>query len=486
MENKQSTLSNLLWKFAERISAQMVTLVVSIILARRIAPEYYGIISIVMVFITVANVFVSAGLGNALIQKKDADALDYSSVLYFNIAVAFVLYTALFAAAPFISAFYRDEYALLTPVLRVLGIRLILSAVNSVQQAYVSKKMMFQKFFFATLTGTVISAFVGIYLAYNGWGVWALVAQYLTNTTMDTIVLGISMGKWPLLRFSWSRIRPMLSFGSHVLAASLLITLYEELRALIVGKVYTPSDLAYYDRGKRFPDLAITNINASISVVLFPKMANEQNDLAQMKKTMKKSIRFSSFVLCPIMLGFASVAEPFIRLLLTDSWLPCAPLLRMFCIAYLFQPVHSANMQAIKALGRGKTYFRLEATKKAVELAVLAVTMKISVHAMVSGMAVCAAFFTYVNAIPSKKLVGYSFREQMQDLLPYLGNSLVMAGIVCLLSALKLPLPMLFFMQVLSGIIVYVGLCALERSPELRQVISILKNRILLQKISSN
>ena len=283
MKNNKGLLSNLSWKFAERITAQAVTLVVSIVLARLLDPSHYGIISLVMIYIAIANVFVSDGFGSALIQKKDADSLAFSSVLYSNFVFSILLYMLLFFSAPYISLFYGNEYELLTPVLRVLGLRLILSSINSVQQAYVSKHMIFKKFFWATLFGTLLSAAVGISMACLGFGVWALVAQYMTNTTVDTIVLAVSLKKKPKAMFSWSRLRKLIPFGSRILATNLLIQGYQELRALIIGKVYSSSDLAYYDKGKQFPSIIITNINTSIAAVLFPKMSSQQDDIQKVK-----------------------------------------------------------------------------------------------------------------------------------------------------------------------------------------------------------
>ena len=231
---KNKVIANMAWKFAERITAQFVTAIVSIILARILSPTHYGLVAIVEIFITFANVFVSDGFGSALIQKKDADSLDFCSVLYFNISFSVLLYIMLYLIAPFISRFYGAGYEEITPVLRVLGLRLILSAINSVQQAYVSKHMIFRKFFWATLLGTVCSAVVGITMAYKGYGVWALVFQYLTNTTVDTFVLNRSLKLKPKLMFSFVRLKGMLKYGSGILLAKLLITGYQELRALML------------------------------------------------------------------------------------------------------------------------------------------------------------------------------------------------------------------------------------------------------------
>jgi len=475
-------LTNFTWKFAEQLSSQLISTIVSIILARLLDPSYYGIISIVMIFITLANVFVSDGFGSALIQKKDASDRDFFSVLYFNIIFSCILYIFLFFSAPFISNFYGKGYEILTPVLRVLGVRIIFTAVNSVQQAYVSKKMMFQKFFISTLFGTIISAVIGILMAYNGFGVWALVTQNLVSTTVSTFTLMVTLRKKPQLVFSFSSLKELFPYGVRILSTGLLITGYQELRALIIGKVYSTSDLAYYDKGRQFPGLIVTNINTSIGAVLFPKMSSEQDDKRKIKETTRNSIRFSSYIMCPMMIGLAAVSNPFIKLLLTDKWIACVPLLRMFCIIYLFQPIHTANMQAIKAVGRSDVYLKLEIVKKIIELIVLISLMWISVNAIVIGMAVCTTLFTLVNSYPNVKLLNYNIKEQFSDILPNIGMSLVMFVCVYLVGLIPMNVTLTLFVQIIIGAIVYIILSIITKNKEFFFILSLLKGSLNIKR----
>lgn len=471
-------LSNLVWKFAERISAQLVTLIVSVVLARILDPSDYGVIAIVNIFIALANVFVVDGFGSALIQKKDADALDFSSVLYFNVAFSVALYFVLFFAAPYISDFYGEGYEILTPVLRVLGLRLILAAANTVQHSYVAKKMIFRKYFWATLIGTSVSGIVGIGMAYSGFGVWSLVAQYLTGTAVNTLVLTISLHKLPVLAFSFKRLGSLLKFGSRMLGSGLLIMGYQELRALIIGKLYSSKDLAFFDKGKQFPSLIVTNINTSIGAVLFPKMANEQDDLNKIKETARNSIRFSSFIMSPLMLGMLAVAEPFVRVVLTEKWLPCVPLLQLFCIVFLFQPIHTANMQAIKAIGRSDIYLRLEIIKKAIELVALIAVMQISVNAIVVSMAILTSGFTLINAFPNRKLISYTYKEQAADILPNVLKAGVMAVVVYAINFVPFSPLVKLVVQVACGGVLYIVICIVTRSKEFSYVINLLKSKL--------
>lgn len=476
MSSGASVIKNMSWKFAERITAQLVTFIVSIVLARILDPSDYGVISLVMVFITIANVFVSDGLGSALIQKKDADSLDFSSALYFNIIFSVVIYLILFLVAPAITNFFGRNYEILTPILRVLGLRVIVAAINSVQHAYVSREMIFQKFFWATLFGTIASAFVGIWMAYHGYGPWALVGQYLTNTTVDTIVLALVLHKKPIIAFSFERVKKLFDYGIKILGSGLLIVTYTEIRSFIIGKVYTSSDLAYYDKARQFPSLFVNNIVSSISAVLFPKMASEQDDLSQIKATTKRSIRFTSYLMCPLMFGLATVAEPLVCVLLTDKWLPCVPLLQVLCISYLWQPIHAADLQAIKALGRSDIILNLEVVKKSIELVVLLAVMFISVDAIVISMSVNATLFVVINAIPVKKLMNYSINEQIKDMAPSFIMAAIMAIAVWMFKYLPISSFLILIIDIMMGACLYLVMSLISRNPELRYLLSFFKH----------
>ena len=357
-----NTISNFIWRFAERCGAQLVTFIVSIVLARILVPEDYGTIALVTVFTAILQVFVDSGLGTALIQKKNADETDFSSVFYFNFTMCLVLYAGMFVAAPFIADFYEDSS--LTAVIRVLSLTIVISGVKGIQQAYVSRNMLFKRFFFATIGGTIFSAFVGIGMAYAGFGVWALVTQQLSNMTIDTLILWITV-KWrPQRKFSWARLKGLLGFGWKLLISSLLDTVYNNFRNLIIGKMYSSSDLAFYNQGDKFPKVIVTNINTSIDSVLLPTMSNAQDNPERIKQMTRRAIKTSTYIMAPLMMGLAFCAEPIVRLVFTDKWLPCVPFLRIFCITYMFWPVHTANLNAIKAMGRSDMFLKLEIVKK--------------------------------------------------------------------------------------------------------------------------
>lgn len=449
-------LGNLFWRFLERTGAQLVTFVVSIVLARILDPDVYGTIALVTVFTTILQVFVDSGLGTALIQKKETDDIDFSTVFYTNTAFCLFLYLLVFLCAPLIADFYNDD--LLTLVIRVMSLIIVISGVKNVQQAYVSRNMLFKKFFFATLGGTIGAAVVGIAMAVMGFGVWALVTQMLFNAFVDTVILWITV-KWrPKKAFSFSRLKVLFSFGWKMLVSALLDTGYNELRQLLVGKIYTSSNLAFYNRGDQFPKFITKNINASIDSVLLPTMAKAQDDKSRVKAMTQRAIKTSTYIMMPMMTGLAVCAEPLVRLILTEKWLPCVFFLRVFCVSYAFWPIHTANLNAIKALGRSDMFLKLEIIKKTVGLVLLFATVFISVEALAVSLLLSSVLSQLINSYPNKKLLGYSYSDQIKDILPNIGLSVAMGAVVYAIQFIGLNDILTLMIQVVSGIVVYIAL----------------------------
>ena len=474
MQRKGNVVSNFIWRFAERCGAQLVTFIVSIILARILAPEDYGTIALVTVFTTILQVFVDSGLGTALIQKKDADDLDFSSVFYFNLVVCLVLYAGMFVMAPVIAKFYRDDT--LTSVIRVISLTIVISGVKGIQQAYVSRNMLFKRFFFSTIGGTIFSAFLGIRLAKAGYGVWALVAQQLSNTTVDTVILWITV-KWrPQKKFSWERLKGLLSFGWKLLLSSLLDTCYNNLRNLIIGKMYSASDLAFYNQGDKFPKVVVTNINASIDSVLLPTMSNAQDDRERVKSMTRRAIKTSTYVMAPLMMGLAFCATPIVKLVLTDKWLPCVPFLRIFCITYMFWPVHTANLNAINAMGRSDWFLRLEIIKKIMGMTILLSTMWFGVKAMAYSLLLSSALSQIINSWPNRKLLGYGYLEQLRDFAPGILLAVGMGVCIYFIGFLPLETIVTLLIQIIAGITIYVGVSAILKLEEFEYLLGMVKS----------
>lgn len=453
MERKKTVAVNIVWRFAERCGAQMVAAIVSIVLARILDPDVYGTVALISVFTTILQVFVDSGLGNALIQKKQADNLDFSTVFFTNIIFCAILYLLLFISAPAIALFYSDLS--LIPYIRVLGITILISGVKNVQQAYVSKHMLFKKFFFSTLGGTITACVVGVSMAVAGFGVWALIAQQLINLSIDTCILWITV-KWrPERRFSMERLKGLFRYGWKLLASSLLDTGYRELQSLLIGRIYTSENLAYYNQGQRIPVLVVSNINSSIDSVLLPTLSDLQDEKKRVKEMTRRAMKTSIYLMAPMMMGLIATGTPLIQLLLTEKWLPCLPFFRIFCITYMFYPLHTANLNAIKAMGRSDLFLRLEIWKKATGLLVLCGTIWISVEAMAYSLLVTSVLSQIINSWPNRKLLGYGYVEQMKDILPSIALAAAMAAAVYPISLLNMPGLVILALQVAAGTVLY-------------------------------
>lgn len=472
--SNKSIFNNLIWRFLERCGSQGVTFIVSIVLARLLAPEVYGIIAIVTVFITLLQVFVNSGFGTALIQKKEADDTDFSTVFYFNIVIGAVLYLIMFLIAPLIANFYKNPE--LTAIFRVLCLVVVFYSVKNIQQAYVSRNMMFKKFFWSTLGGTLSGAAVGIFMAWKGYGVWSLVGQQLTNAAVDMIILWATV-KWrPKLLFSFERLKSLFAYGWKLLASSLIDTLYNDLRTLIIGKLYSSNDLAFYNRGKQFPNFIVVNINTSIDSVLLPAMSSAQDNKETVKIMTRRAIKIATYIMMPLMVGLAVCAEPIVSLILTDKWLPCVPFMQIFCITLAFYPIHTANLNAIKAMGRSDLFLKLEIIKKIVGLAFLLTTMWISPLAMAASLLISNVISQIINAWPNKKLLNYSYLEQVKDIVPNIALSVVMGAIVYCVNFLHLGSIITLAIQVLLGAVIYILGSKLFKFESFEYLLKVLKN----------
>lgn len=463
-EAKRRTVRGIFWKFSERAGAQLVSFILSIILARLLTPDDYGTVALVTVFLTVMEVFVEGGFGTALIQKKDADDIDFSSIFYFDLLICLVLYVCMFFAAPYIASFYHRTG--LTSLIRVISLKLIICGFKDIQLAYVGKHLMFRLFFFATLGGTIFSAIVGILMAYLGFGSWALVAQQLTNSTIDTVVLWL-WAKWrPKRIFSWRRLRGLISFSWKILASNFLGTLYNNIRNLVIGRYYNAEDLAYYDRGQKFPIMLVTNIDSSIASVLLPVIACVQDDRECVKSMTRRTITISSYIMWPLMVGLAVCAEPVVSLILSDKWLPCVPYLRIFCLTYAVFPFSTANLNSIIAMGRSDLILKLEVMKKVVGIVTIILTVHFGALAIAVGELVSTPIGIFINAYPNKKLMNYTLKEQVRDMLASPIFATVMG--ICIYPLLKMPIsnPIKLLMMVPVGALIYFMLSRLFKLEE--------------------
>lgn len=471
MPSKASIISSLIWKFMERMGIQGTQFVVSIVLARLLAPDDFGLIALVMAVIAIANVFVQSGLGTALIQKKDADETDFSSVFYASLLLATVVYAIIFFTAPLIADFY-DKPALI-PVIRVLTLSLFIGVFNSIQYAFVARQMMFKKLFFRSIGSMIPSSIIGIVMAFTGFGVWALVAQQLSNTFLAVVIMWFVVPWRPQLKFSFERLNKLFSFGWKLLFSSVIDTVYSQIQSIIIGKMFSPASLAFFDRGSHFPYIVVNNINNSIQAVMLPSLSAFQDDKPQVKKMVRRAIVTSSFLIIPMMAGLAATAEPIVKILLGDKWLPCVPFVQIFCFIYAFYPIHTSNLSAINALGRSDIFLKLEIIKKIFGISILVASILYfrSPIGIAYGVAVNTIIASFINASPNKKLLHYSYLEQISDIAPSAILASAMALVIITVNQLQLNIYLTLFLQIITGALFYFGLAKLLHFESLEYLI---------------
>lgn len=472
--NENSMIKNMIWRFAERCGVRGINFVVSIILARILSPDEYGTIALVTVFVSILEVFVDGGFPNALIQKKESSDVDFSTVFYFNLISCALMYLLLFFCAPLIANFY-DNTELVT-VIRILGLKIIVSGLLAVQTAYISRNMQFKKYLKSTILGTILSAVVGIIMVYSGCGVWSLVGQTLTSTIVNTTVLWFTSGFKPKLVFSFTILKSLFSYGWKLLAANLVETIYLNLRTLIIGKTYCTADLAYYNKGSNFPYTIIVNLDTSIASVLFPSMAKAQDDIVRLKAITRKSIRTTGYIVWPCMIGLFVCAEALVELLLTSAWSPCVPYLRLFCVSYAFLPMRTANQQAVKALGRSDIYLSLQTFAKVVGVIIIFFSMHFGVFAIAIGAVFVDIFEAIIIMPPNKKLLDYKYMEQIKDIYPNILLASFMGFCVWWLKYLSINLFLILSLQIIIGILVYISISIIFKIEAFNMILEVLTN----------
>ncbi len=471
---KQKVIAGLFWKLLENGGSQGIQFLVAILLARLLTRAEYGTVGIIMIFITIANVIVQNGFSTALIQRQKADETDFSSVFYFSLGAAFLMYGILWGLAPWIGKFYGIRE--LSDIVRVLALVLFPGAVISVQTAWVSRQMEFKGLFLSTFAASVVSGMISVFMAYRGFGVWAMVGQQLAYYVCLMAVLFVTVTWKPAFLFAWKSIRQLLGFGWKLLAASLIDTLYNNLYGLIMGKIYNEEVLGVYNRGEQFPKLIVNNLGAAIQSVLLPAFSSKQGDMRAMRDMLRRAVRLSSFLVLPMLFGLCGVADTLVLALLGEKWLACVPYLRIMCVAYSFWPIHITNLQAINAAGRSDLFLKLEIVKKAMGLLGLFAGIRFGPLVLIAIKAGLDFLTTFVNAWPNKRLLGYGIFRQWADILPSAGIAAVMGLLVYVVGFLAPGGSWVrLAIQVVCGVFIYVLLAAAFRMESFRYLLGVIR-----------
>lgn len=476
MASSRSTIIwSLLWGLLEKCSVQVVSFLVTIVLARLLLPEEYGIVALISIFIALATVIIDGGLNTALVQKKDANEEDFSTIFYVSMGLSLLMYVLLFTLAPVLASFY--DMIELTLVIRVLSLSLFFYAFNSVQRAYVYKNMMFRQMFICSLIAVIISGIIGVYMAYVGYGVWSLVVQSISNIAFTSLIMWFVV-KWrPRLVFSINKFKVLFAFGWKIFLTNFIVTLFVKIRALLIGKMYAPATLAYYDKGNQFSGLIMDNVCGTIQTVMFPAFSEVQDNKERVKQMMRRSINISCLIMFPLVVILIVCAKPLVIFLLTEKWLPCVPYIQILCIASFFRPITIPNGQAITAMGHSGITLKLEIIRKIVDISILCISCWWGAIAIAWGVVVFNFICLFINLMPNVKLLNYKIYEQVLDVLPIGIISVAMGLVISLFALFDMHPLLLIITQALSGAILYVFLCYIFKCEGLIYLIGIMRKK---------
>ncbi len=475
---KSRTFGAIFWSLLERGGQQGIQLVIAIILARVLLPAQFGLIAMLAIFMAIAQSFLDSGFGSALIQKKDATQVDSCSIFYFNVVVGIFAAGLLCLAAPWIAAFYEEPA--LAPLTRFLSLNLVINSFALVQSILLIRRIDFKTQLKVSIVATIGSGIIGITLAYRGFGVWSLAIQSVTSTIFRTILLWF-FNKWrPSLVFSFAALKSMFAFGSKLLFSGLIDTIFRNIYIVIIGKIFTATDLGFYSRAKSCTRLSTENLTNSISRVTFPVFSSIQDDNSRLKRGVQKALTTLNFLNFPMMIGLLVTAKPLVLVLLTEKWLPCVPYMQLLCVMGLLYPLNVINLNVLKAKGRSDLFLKLEILKKILTVISIAITYRWGIMAMITGhICIVSVPAYYLNSYYTGRFIGYPLKEQVFDLLPYLGMAVVMG--IGVYSLQFLPFPnnwSLLISQVLAGVIIYGAMSRIFKMPAFLEIVDILRDTL--------
>ena len=464
---KNKTIRGVGWSAADAFLGQGITFLVGIVLARLLSPEEYGLIGICLIFTTVLNGIVDSGFSNAIIRKKEATNEDYNTMFITNMVISIVLYGLLYLSAPFITKFFQME---LTSLVRVIGLVLIINALSLTQQTNLTKKIDFKTKTKASVVSAILSGFIGIAMAYLGYGVWALVAQQLSKQSTYTICLWILNRWWPNFHFSISSFKYMWGFGWKLLVSGLLDRLWAQMYQVVVGKFYNPATLGQYTRGNEYASIFSSNITSIVQRVTYPVLAEVQDEKERMVAAYRKVIKVTMFVTCICMISLGAVAEPLIYCLIGEKWYQAATFLPLICISMSLYPLHAINLNMLQVQGRSDIFLYLEIIKKIIAIGPLCIGIFFDIYWMLAASIVTGIISFFLNSYYTGKRLGYSSWKQLKDVAPSYGVAFAVALAVYFLKYLPLNHWIILPIQIVIGILVFFAICETTKLSEYAEI----------------
>lgn len=474
---KNKTKKGLAWSMIERFATQGVQFLFGIILARLLSPDDYGIIAMPLVFLAIAQCIIDSGFSTALIRKPELTEDDLSTAFYFNIGLGILCYAVLFFSSPLIADFYHTP--ILSSLLKVTALAVLFNPLCAVQQAILTRKIDFKTQAIVSLSGAILSGIVGLSMAYNGFGVWSLVFQQVGGYLIRTILLWI-LGKWkPKRKWSWESFHYLWGFGSKMLGSGLLDTIYNNIYPIVIGKYFSAQDLGNYTRAQQFSSLPSSNVTGVLQRVTFPVLSSIQNEDERLAKNYRKILKLSAFLVFPMMLMLSAIANPLVRILLTDKWIGCVILLQIVCFQMMWYPIHAINLNLLTVKGRSDLYFRLEILKKIVGVCILCITIPHGVAWMVCGGVLSSLISLVINTYYTGKLLKIGLLIQIKDMLPIIVISIIMWLFIHILMLFLVDVYLQLFVGIVAGLFIYIIFSKLFLNSEWKYLVSMIPNRCL-------
>jgi O-antigen/teichoic acid export membrane protein len=479
---KNQTINSVIWSSYDRFGSQLIAFVISVILARELAPEVFGLIAMLNIFLAIGQSFVDSGFGSALIQRKNTTEEHYSSVFYFNIMIGILMAVVLYFSAPLIASFFEQE--ILVSLSRVLALKFLILPFGLIQMNLLVKDLNFKSRTKVNIAATTLSGIIGVAMAFSGFGVWSLVAKMITRDIFSSIFLWIFNSWRPSRVFSFKAIKELFSFGSRMFFSGLLNVLFNNLYQIVIGRLFSPADLGYYTRARTLEQLPARNISEIVSTVTFSSFSKVQDDYNRLKSGMKMAVNYLMYINLPMMVGLALVARPLVIVLLTEKWLPSVTFIHILCLTGILFPLQVMNLNILKAKGRSDLYLRLEIFKKILTILNIAIAYRWGIIALIWGQVIVSFLSYYINSYFTGKLLDYGILKQLKDIIPYILQTFLMAVIVYAINFIGFSSDfVLLITQISTGLIVYFVFSILFKLPVLFDILDLLFEHVHFLKV---
>ncbi|MBC8213908.1 MAG: MOP flippase family protein [Candidatus Marinimicrobia bacterium] len=471
---KNKTIRAFFWSLSGQLGQQSIVFVISVILARLLEPYQFGLIGILSIFVALANTLLDFGFGSAIVQRQNLEQKDLSTIFYFNVGTGICLSLILFFTAPLIASFF--EIPQLSILARVLSANFIINSLAIVHGAILVKKIDFKTQVLIRLFSIVISGTIAITLAINGWGVWSLVIQTISQNILNTILLWVISDWKPSAIFRFKSLKEIFGFSANIAGSSIINVIFDKLDIILVGKLYAPTDLGFYTRAMSLQMLPIKNTYRVLRRVMFPVLSKIQNDLERLRSVYVKVIHVVAFISFPLMFGLLVVANPLVRVLLTDKWLPVVKYLQLLCLGGFLYPLSAINLNILLVKGRADIFFRLEIVKKVILTIAIIIGLKWGIVGLISAKVITSYIAFYLNIKYSGNMINYSITQQLKDLFPYFVLSIIMAMLTYAVGLSFDNQTVKLVIEIFTGVIIYYLLCKLFKIQALRDTIHIIKD----------